>query len=105
LTAIPASYRRRVDQPSHRLDPDHRGQHQQRDAVHLGREDLDPFQAEGHRAAGGAAAEPDGEEREADRGRVGEHVGGVGEQRQRVGDDAGDHLGRHQPEDQRQGDR
>ena len=41
----------------------------------------------------------------ADRGGVGEHVGGVGEQRQRVGEDAGDDLGRHEGEDQRERDR
>ena len=95
----------RVDQPAHALDRDDRRQHQQGDPVRLGGEDLDPFEAEGHAALGRAAGEPDRDQREADRGGVGEHVGGVGEQRQRVGDDPGHHLGRHEAEDQREGDR
>ena len=94
----------RVEEAADALERDQRRQHQQGDAVDLGGEDLDPFEPEGHRAAGGALAEADRDQREGDRGGVGEHVGGVGEQRQRVGEDPGDHLGRHEAEDQRQRD-
>ena len=40
----------------------------------------------------GPGGEPDRDQREADRGRVGEHVAGVGEQRQGAGDEPGDDL-------------
>ena len=113
LTTIPARATARIRPPSTaggsnsrrtRLDRDDRREDEQGDAVGLGGEDLDPFEAEGHPALGRAAGEPDRDQREADRRRVGEHVGGVGEQRQRVGDDPGHHLGGHEAEDQRQRD-
>ena len=52
--------------------------------------------------AGRARGEPRGDERERQRGGVGEHVRGVGEQRQRAREDARDHLGDHEREDQRE---
>ena len=51
-----------------------------------------------------ALGQPRRHQRERDRARVGEHVGGVREQRQRVGDHAGHDLDHHEAADQRQRD-
>ena len=65
------------DQSRDALVDDEQSEHQQRRAVELGGEDLGAFQAEGHGALGGALGEADRDQRQADRGRVGEHVRGV----------------------------
>ena len=83
-----------------RLEDDHRGEDEERDPVHLRREDLDPPEAEGHGSLRGSSGEVDGEDREADRGGVREHVSGVGEERQRVGDDPRRDLECHEPDDE-----
>ena len=66
------------------------------------REDLGAAEPEREDPAGRARGEPRGDERERQRGGVGEHVRGVGEQRQRAREDARDHLGDHEREDQRE---
>ena len=97
---------RRRDQPPDRLVDDQRGEHEQRHAVGLRREHLDAAQAERQRRRlRGRRGEPHRDQRERDRGGVGEHVRGVGEQRERVRDDAGGDLDRHEQQDQRQRDR
>ena len=79
---------RRVDQAADALEQDQQGEHEQRDAVGLGREDLDALEAVGHHALRRPRGEPDRHQRERDRGRVGEHVAGVREQRERAGERA-----------------
>ena len=68
-------------------------------------EDLEALIAEGHRPFGGPVGESQGEQREADRAGIGEHVPGVGQQRQRVRDDASRHLHGHEAEEQRERER
>ncbi len=53
----------------------------------------------------GSCGEPDRDEREPERGGVGEHVRGVGEQRERLGDDAHHDLDAHEADDQGERDR
>ena len=90
------------DQAPHCLDSDQRGQHQQRDPVHLRGEDLNAPQTEGHLPSRRPPGQSQGEQRKSEGSGVGEHVSCVGEQRQRVGDQADRDLRRHQAEDQRQ---
>jgi len=73
----PASHDRRVEQAADALIRDERRQDQQRHAVGLRREDLHAPQAEGHGPLGRSRGKPDGDQREADRRGVGEHVPGV----------------------------
>ena len=82
------------------LPRDHPGEHEQRGAVDLGREDLRAAEAEREAAAGRPRRQPRGDERERDRAGVREHVRGVGEQRERVGEQARDDLDDHEAEDQ-----
>ena len=95
----------RVDHAAHALDDDEQPEDQQRRAVELGREDLGALEAEGEGAARGAAGEVDRDQRQRDRGGVGEHVRRVGEQRQRRGGDADGDLDGHEAQDQPEGDR
>ena len=101
----PAADVGRIDQAADRLVGDERREDQQRHAVGLGGEDLNAPEAEGHRALGRAGGQPQREQREADRGGVGEHVRRVGEQRERVRDHAGRHLDGHEGDDQAERDR
>ena len=80
------------DQPADGAVDDQDPEHQKRGAVGLSREDLGPAQAEGEVAARRAPHQPDHDQRQSQRGRVGERVRGVREERQRVGEDAGDDL-------------
>ena len=96
---------RRGDQPAAGLEHDQQGEHQQRDAVRLRREDLDAPEAVRHDALGGSRREPDRNDREADRGGVGQHVRRVGEQRERSDDEADDDLEAHEADDQRERER
>ncbi len=96
---------RRRDEPPAGLEHDQQREHQQRDPVRLRREDLDAPEAVGHDALGGPCREPDRDDREADRGGVGQHVRGVGEQRERPGDEADDDLEAHEADDQRERER
>ena len=96
----PAADDGRIEQPPNRLVGDERGEDEQRHAVGLRREDLDAPEAECHRAARRPRRQRDRHQREADRGRVGEHVRGVGEQRERVRDDADADLDGHERDDQ-----
>jgi hypothetical protein len=75
-TAVPGDHWE-CDQPGDALIDDQQFEHQERGAVELGREDLGALEAEGHGALGGALGEADREQREADRGGVGEHVCGI----------------------------
>ncbi len=95
----------RLEQAPHGLERDHERQHEQRDAVDLRRQDLDALEAVGHDALRRPGGQADGDQRESDRRRVGEHVPGVREQRQRVAGDAGDDLEQHEAEDQHERDR
>ena len=94
----------RRHQPADPLEHDHRGQREQGRAVQLGGEDLGAPHPEGEAAPGRTPRQPRGEDRERDRARIGEHVGGVREQRQGGGQDPGHDLHRHERQDQRQGD-
>ena len=96
---------RRVDQAPDRRVDDPGAEHEQRDPVHLGGEDLGAAEAERPRPARRSGRETRGDERDRERGRVGEHVPRVGEQGERAGDDPRGDLGRHQAEDQRERDR
>jgi hypothetical protein len=94
-----------VDQSPHRRVHDPRTDEQQRDPVHLGREDLDAAVPE--RPAPGRRSRRDGysEEREPERGGVRQHVAGVGEEGERPRDDARRELRAHQPGDEDERDR
>ena len=96
--------RGRVDQPADALVDDQQPEHEQRRAVELGGEDLGALEAVGHRALGRPRRQPQRDQRQRERGRVGEHVRGVGEQRQRLGEDAGHDLDGHQAEQQAERD-
>ena len=100
----PALDRGRLDQPPDALVDDQQAEHQQRRAVELGREDLGPLEAVGHRARGRPRGQPQRHQRQRERARVGEHVRRVAEQRQRGGEDAEDDLDRHQADEQAERD-
>ena len=72
----------RMDQPGDRLDGDDPADHEQRDAVDGGGEDLGALPAEGPGPAGRPGGQPDGPQRPGQRADVGEHVPGVGQQGQ-----------------------
>ena len=93
---------RRLREALHGLDRDHPGEHQQRGAVDLRGEHLGAPEAEREARARRPRGKPGGDQRERQRARVGEHVGGVGEQRQRARDQARDDLRDHEAEDQRE---
>ena len=80
------------------------GEQEQRRAVDLRRQDLGAPEAERERARRGPRGEARRDEREPDRGGVGEHVRGVGEQRERAGQQARDDLDAHEAGDERQRD-
>ncbi len=95
---------RRAHEPDDRVVNDQQRQHEQRDAVRQRAEDLGAAHAVGHRTACGPGGERGCGEREPERGRVGQHVGGVREQRQRRRDHRDHHLDHHEPDDQRERD-
>lgn len=64
-----------------------------RDRVERRGQDLKATVAEGAPVVRRALPDPDGHERDHQRGDVGEHVGGVGQQRDAVEDEAADDLG------------
>ena len=101
----PGAHVRRRDEAVDRLVDDQQREHEQRDAVGLRGEHLHAAQAVGHRAARRPARERDRREREGERRRIGEHVGGVREQGERVREHARDHLRAHQSRDQAERDR
>ena len=84
------------------LDEDPDRDRDQGDAVEERREDLGAAVAEGAARAPGAAGEPGGEQGDAEREAVGEHVRGVGEQRQAARDQAADDLGDEEERGQRE---
>ena len=109
LTASPptaiAGHRRRVDrtrrrEASHRFADDHQSDRRQRRPVGERGEDLGAVVAEGALVGRRPPRDPEREQRQPQRGGVGEHVPGVGKQRQRVGEPTpgrlGDHVDRHQ---------
>ena len=83
--------------PSKTIRP---AEEQQRVAVRLGRQDLGAPEAEGEVALRGPGDQADRDQRDEQRGGVGQHVRGVGEQGQRVDDDPDRDLGRHERDDQ-----
>ena len=95
----------RIEQAADRLVGDECRQDQQGHAVGLGGEDLHALEAKGHGAPGRTGRQAQREQREADRGGVGEHVRRVGEQRQRVRDHTGRDLHGHERQDQAERDR
>ena len=68
-------------------------------------QDLGPLPAEGVPAAGRPARHPPGQQRQQQRGRVGQHVAGVGQQRQAAARQAAQHLRCEHGQRQPQGDR
>ena len=101
----PAAHLARVDQAVDGRPDDPDREEAERQPVYLRGEDLEPRvavrPAPGCRARGHAG----GEQREAERGGVGEHVAGVGKQRERVRGKAGDDLADHDPGDEDERDR
>ena len=95
-----AAHLGRVDEAAHRCVDDHDADHEQRDPVHMGGENLQTSEAERPAPARRPAGQREGAEREGERRGVGEHVARVREQRQRAGDHAEHDLARHQAEDQ-----
>jgi hypothetical protein len=91
-----------VDHPVDRFVDEVRREQQQRDAVRLGGQDLDPLEAVGVSAGRRAGREPDRDQREHDGDRVGEHVCRVSDQGQRSGRDTDEDFGDHEADDQRQ---
>ena len=87
--------RARVAQALDRLPRDPDRQDEERAHVDLRRQHLGPAEAEGPLVVGCPAREPRRHQRQAQRGRVGEHVARVGDQRQRPGQPAADRLGHH----------
>ena len=79
-------------------EPDDSGEDEQQDAVDLRAQDLAALEAERERPFGRPAREAQGDQGQADRAGVGEHVRRVGEQRERVGDQADDDLDDHEAE-------
>lgn len=65
---------RGFDQSPSGLGGDQHSEDEEADPVDLGGEDLGSFEAEGHRAFGRAPAEIDRDQREGDRGVVGQYV-------------------------------
>ncbi len=88
------------EEASDRDVDDHQREHEQRRAVALSTQDLDPAEPVGHHPLSGPAGHPRGQEGDRQRGRVGDHVGGIGEQRERGDDDPDSHLCRHKRHDQ-----
>ena len=95
---------RRVAEAAGGFEEDPGGDEPQTQGVQHGGQDLGSVEAEGLLDGGGAAGDPDGQQRQADGGAVGEHMAGVGQQGQAAGHQAANHLGHHVPHDQRQGD-
>jgi len=93
---------RRGDEVADALVDDQQPEHEQRYAICLGAQDLGPPKAVGHRPGSRARCQPSSEQRERQRRRIGQHVGGVGEQRQRRSDHGRDDLGNHEDDDQRE---
>ena len=83
------------DEPLDRRVDDPGGDERESDAVHLRRQDLEPRVSERPPSAGGPCRHPGGDDREEQRGGVGDHVAGVGQERERVRDDAGRDLRDH----------
>lgn len=96
---------RRRAEPPHALDGDDAGEHEERGAVDLRRQDLRAPKPKVNAPFGGCAATPRRQQRERGRRGVGEHVRGVLRQRQRAGEQSGDDLDRHEAGDQEQRDR
>jgi hypothetical protein len=92
----------RGDQAHDRPVHDQAGEHEQRQPVGLGAENLRSAEAVRHRAGGAPLGESRSRERHRQRRGVGEHVPGVREQRERGCQHAGDDLHDHEREDQRQ---
>ena len=80
-------------------------EHDEEDGVRERREDLRAAPAEAPLGRRGTASEPGGEEREAERERVREHVRRVREQREGVGSQPGERLDAREAEHEREGDR
>lgn len=70
----PGAHLRRRDEAVDRLVDDDQGEHEQRDAIDLGGEDLDALEAVGHRALRRPLGQAHCDEREPDRGGIREHV-------------------------------
>ena len=85
----------RVGEALDRLAHDQHRHHDQRDTLGQRCEDLRAHAAVGPALAGGARGDPGREQRQAESGRVGEHVAGIGEQGQGAGQQAADDLGDH----------
>ena len=79
---------RRGDEPPHRAVDDQPGEHEQDRPVRLSGEDLRAAQPERPVPSRRPSGEPEDDERQRERARVGEHVRRVGEQRERVHEDA-----------------
>ena len=92
----------RRDEPSHGLVEDPDPDQEEGQTVRLGGEDLKPPEAEGPASPGRSRRHRGGEEREAERGRIRDHVPRVREQRERACDDAGHELRGHEGDDQGQ---
>ena len=86
--------RGRVPEPPDRRHRDHHRDGDQQQAVGQRRQHLGALEAEGAARVRGPGGERRGQQGEADRAGVGEHVAGVGEDRQRAGDQAADDLDR-----------
>src|SRR5438477_5307088 len=89
LTTIPpsatptesAAYVLRAEETSNGLVDDQCGNGEECRAVELGAQDLGASEAKRRRTLRGPGGKSDGQQREAERGRIGQHVTGIGVQR------------------------
>ena len=94
-----------VGEPTHRLDGDGRGDHEQDHAVDERREHLDPLEPEGVAVGRGSRGDDHRDQRDDESDEVGEHVPGVGEQRERAASQRADDLEHQHRRHDGEGDR
>ena len=96
----PAANLRRRDEPADGGVHDQHAHDEERDPVHVRRQDLEPAEAERPPSARGPSRVGGRRQGEPERRCVREHVPGVGQQRERTGGHTEDHFAGHQPDDQ-----
>lgn len=95
-------YLGRRQEPAGGLEADQASQDQESGAVGQRGEDLGPFEAVRQPSLRGPGSQPNRDQGQGDRGRIGQHVAGVRQEGQRVGEDADHDLGGHEAGDQGQ---